>query len=217
MIKKKGKKIIIEDEVTDGETPESKEIPGETTQPEADPDSSDEKSPEPLDVGETLQDDSIPLEVRLDLVQAAWEASEAKAIEYLEGWQREKAEFVNYKKRILRDREQFEKDAVGRVVRNYLPVVDDLGRALRDGSRSGEGEAWASGIELIYRKLLKTLENDGVTPIEAEGQIFDPNLHEAVAQVPSPNHQSGQVIDILQIGYKIGERVLRPARVAIAE
>ena len=83
-------------------------------------------------VGEALDDDSIPVEEKLELVKAAWEASEAKAAEYLDGWQREKAEFSNYKKRVNRDSEQYNKDAVGRVVKSYLPVVDDLERALKE-------------------------------------------------------------------------------------
>jgi molecular chaperone GrpE len=168
------------------------------------------------DVEEALDDESISLEEKLELVKVAWDTSEAKAAEYLDGWQRAKAEFANYKKRVNRDREQYNKDAVGKVVRKYLPIVDDLERALKEKPGDGENIAWASGVELIYRKLVNSLENDGVIPMEVDGMMFDPNLHEAVVQIESEEHESGQIIDVLETGYKIGERVLRPARVCIA-
>lgn len=160
--------------------------------------------------------ESIPLEERLDLIQAALETSEAKASEYLDGWQRAQAEFSNYRKRMERERELNNFESVGRVVKRFLPIVDDLERALKDRPVEGTGVAWAEGIELIYRKLLKILEAEGITPIEAQGQLFDPNLHEAVVQTPSDEHESGEVIEVLQQGYRLGERVLRPAMVRVA-
>ena len=163
-----------------------------------------------------LMDESIPLEERLALTQAALEASEVKAAEYLEGWQRAQAEFTNYRKRQERERELMRFEAVGRVVKRYLPIVDDMQRALRDRPLEGEGAAWAEGVELIYRKLMSILEVEGVTIIEAEGQMFDPNFHEAVVQSESDEHESGIVIEVLQTGYKMGERVLRPAMVRVA-
>jgi molecular chaperone GrpE len=169
-----------------------------------------------LEITEALEDDEIPLDEKLDLVKAAWEASEEKASEYLDGWQRAKAEFINYKKRVNRDREQYNKDAVGRVVMKYLPIVDDLERALKDMPQNGDYVKWAEGIELIYRKMVTILESDGVVPMKVEGEMFDPNHHEAVVQIDSDGHDSGQIVDVLQTGYFIGERVLRPARVCIA-
>jgi molecular chaperone GrpE len=94
--------------------------------------------------------------------------------------------------------------------------VDDLQRALKDRPVDNDGAAWAEGVELIYRKLMTILEAEGVTPIEAEGEMFDPNLHEAVVQSDSDEHESGQVIEVLQTGYKLGDRVLRPAMVRVA-
>ncbi len=169
------------------------------------------------DVGERLEDESIPDEEKLELIKTAWEASEAKAAEYLDGWQRAKAEFANYKKRIVRDREQYNQEAIGKVVKNYLSAIDDLERALKNIPQNEESAAWVNGIELIYRKLVTALENDGVIPMDVDGKIFDPNLHEAVAKIDSPDHESGQIVDVIQTGYRIGERVLRPARVCIAE
>lgn len=168
------------------------------------------------DVDASLDDDDIPIEEKLDLVKSALEASEAKAAEYLEGWQRAQAEFTNFRKRQERERELMRFEAVGRVVKRYLPIVDDMQRALKDRPMEGVGVAWYEGVELIYRKLMSILEAEGVTPIEAEGEMFDPNLHEAVVQSESDEHESGQVIEVLQTGYKMGERVLRPAMVRVA-
>lgn len=211
---KKKKEKSLEDEILDNG--DATEDPGEEFDQPVDEDEVDQAEEEIIDVEIALEDDSISLEEKLDLIKAAWDTSENKAAEYLDGWQRAKAEFINYKKRVNRDRDQYNKDAVGRVVKNYLPIVDDLERALKDKPNDGQSEAWANGIELIYRKLTTILENDGVVPIEADGAMFDPNLHEAVVQIDSPDHDSGQIVEVIQTGYMIGERVLRPARVCIA-
>lgn len=144
------------------------------------------------------------------------EACRAQAEENLDGWQRTLADFANYKKRIERQQSSVYQNAIGQVVRRYLEVLDDLELALKDRPQEGEGAAWAEGIELIYRKLKSFLEAEGVTPIEALGQPFDPNLHEAISEEPSEDHDSGQVIDVLQTGYMLGDRVLRPAKVRVA-
>jgi molecular chaperone GrpE len=107
-------------------------------------------------------------------------------------------------------------ETVGRVAKRYLPIVDDLERALIKRPTQGEGAVWSEGIELIYRKLMNILEAEGVAIIEAQNQMFDPNLHEAVVQTESDEHESGQIIEVLQTGYKMGDRVLRPAMVRIA-
>jgi molecular chaperone GrpE len=164
----------------------------------------------------SMNDNSIPVEEKLELIRAALEASEAKATEYLDGWQRSMAEFTNFRKRQERERELARFETVGRIAKRYLPVVDDLERALNERPTSGEGAAWSEGIELIYRKLMNILDAEGVTLIDAQNQMFDPNLHEAVVQTESDEHESGQIIEVLQPGYKMGERVLRPAMVRIA-
>jgi molecular chaperone GrpE len=169
-----------------------------------------------LDMSAPLEDDSIPVGEKLELVRAALAASEEKAAEYLDGWQRAKAEFTNYRKRQERERELARFETVGRVAKRYLPIVDDMERALSGRPAEGEGAAWSDGIELIYRKLMGILEAEGVALIEAEGEMFDPNLHEAVVQTESHEHESGRVIEVLQNGYKMGDRVLRPATVRIA-
>jgi molecular chaperone GrpE len=145
------------------------------------------------------------------------ESLQVKSQEYLDGWQRERAEFANYKRRVDKEREQAYQNAVGVIVRRYLEVIDDLERALKNRPADGDGAAWAGGIELIYRKLLASLEAEGVQQMHAEGQFFDPTQHEAISQEPSPAHESGQIIEVVKNGYVISERVLRPALVRIAQ
>ena len=210
----KKKKDRPEEEVLEGEIVEDEIIPEDAAQPEIESDHLDDQQDQSK--GGSDIPENIPLEEKLELIQAALEASEAKAAEYLDGWQRAKAEFANFRKRQERERELMNFEAVGRVVKRYLPVVDDLERALKNRPQEGEGAAWSDGVELIYRKMVTALEADGVKPIAAEGEMFDPNQHEAVAQTESDAHESGTVIEVLQTGYKLGERVLRPAVVRVA-
>lgn len=144
------------------------------------------------------------------------DASRDEAQEYLEGWQRSRAEFANYKKRIMREKKDIHKVARAEVIKLYLDIADDLGRALQDRPEEGEGAAWAKGIELIYKKLLTRLESEGVERMDAEGEIFDPNIHEAVFQEENDQYESGRVIEVIQDGYYLGDKVLRPALVRVA-
>lgn len=140
-----------------------------------------------------------------------------KSDEYLDGWQRSRAEFANYRKRVERDRQQIYQDVASDIIRRYLDVIDDLERALKNKPEHGEGAEWAVGIELIFRKMLIILESEGVEPMQAQGSQFDPNLHEAISQEEHPAFESGQIIEVVKTGYFIGERVLRPAAVRVAQ
>lgn len=144
-------------------------------------------------------------------------ALQQQSEEYLDGWQRERAEFANYKKRTERERQQMRLDISGTIIRRYLEIVDDLERALQNKPTEGEGATWAEGIELVYRKFLTALEAEGVVLMEAANQEFDPNLHEAISQEPNEDFESGHVIEVVRNGYMIGERVLRPATVRVAQ
>ena len=143
-------------------------------------------------------------------------ATQAKADEYLEGWQRARADFANYKKRVERDQAQTYQNAAASILKRYLSILDDLERALKTRPQDGDGAAWAEGIELIYRKLQSILESEGIQPMDAEGVQFDPNLHEAIMSEDSDQHESGQIIEVLQQGYTLGDKVLRPAMVRVA-
>jgi molecular chaperone GrpE len=158
---------------------------------------------------------SVSLE-ELEKLQKELEEARTKANEYLDGWQRARAEFANYKKRVDRDQAQTSQVATGNVVRRFLEVLDDLERALKNRPEEGEGAVWSEGIELIYRKLLNMLENEGVKPMEIKHDFFDPNLHEAVVSEENNEFESGQIIDVIRQGYVLGDRVLRPAMVRVA-
>jgi molecular chaperone GrpE len=143
-------------------------------------------------------------------------AAQKEASDNLDGWQRTQAEFINYKKRVEREQSKMKEDASARIIKRFLDAMDDLDRALDNRPIESEGADWAAGIELVQRKMLNVLESEGVTPMEVEGEFFDPNLHEAIAQTESSDHKSGQIIEVIQTGYMIGERVLRPALVRVA-
>jgi len=164
---------------------------------------------------ELILRESLTPEEIADL-RAQLKAAEDEAATNMDGWQRAQAEFVNYRKRVERDQAKNYEDATVRVVKKYLEVLDDLNLALSHPPQDADGAEWAGGIELIYRKLLTILENEGVVVMEVEGQSFDPNLHEAISQEESPDHESGQIIEVIKNGYLIGERVLRPALVRVA-
>jgi len=145
------------------------------------------------------------------------EEAEARAAENLDGWQRAQAEFVNYKNRVQRDREMSYTSMKGDIIKQVLPVIDDLERALQNRPQGEMVKGWVDGIELIYRKLQGLLDVQNVTRIDAKGQPFDPNFHEAISHEPSDEVESGCVIEVIQQGYMIGERVIRPALVRVAQ
>lgn len=174
---------------------------------------SEEAIVESLDV-ETEEQDTT--HEREDELMAELVECQRQAQEYLDGWQRARAEFANYKKRVERDQEHLRQNISAEILRRYLDVLDDLALALKNRPESDEGAAWASGIELIYRKMLSLLETHGVQMMQADGQLFDPNLHEAISSEPSDDHESGEILEVIKSGYTIGERVLRPALVRVA-
>lgn len=163
-------------------------------------------------VTETDNTEHMPAEI--EALKKQIEAAEAKANEFRDSWMRSQAEFQNYKKRLDRDNELKYVSMKGDIVKKVLPVLDDLERALQNRP---EGNAWANGIELIARKLQNVLDSEGIKRIEAEGQEFDPNFHEAISHEPADGVKSGFVIAVVQNGYMLGERVIRPALVRVAQ
>ncbi|GJQ36635.1 MAG: nucleotide exchange factor GrpE [Anaerolineales bacterium] len=161
---------------------------------------------------DTTQEAPVDAE-REALIQQLKEA-ESKMIEYKDGWARSQAEFQNFRKRVERDNESFKVSTKGDIIKKVLPVLDDLERAMLNRPAD---DAWANGIELVMRKFQNILDMEGVTKIEAKGAAFDPNFHEAISHEPSEEVESGHVIEVIQSGYVIGERVLRPALVRVAQ
>ncbi len=140
--------------------------------------------------------------------------TQAKAQEYLEALQRERADFTNFRRRMELEKDQIGRWTSGETIKKFLPVLDDLERAL---AHRPADDSWAGGVELVCRKFQSILDAEGITRIDATGKPFDPTLHEAIMQEPSEQHESGTVIEVLQQGYMQGERVLRPALVKVAQ
>lgn len=140
-----------------------------------------------------------------------------KAAEYLENWRRSAAEFANYKRRMERDRAEFVQFANERLLKRLLEVMDSFDAGFKMVPAEFANEPWIQGMRAVERQMLKILESEGVTPIEAAGKEFDPKYHEAVVYEPSPGADEGQVLDELQRGYMLNDRVLRPARVKVAK
>ena len=166
------------------------------------------------DVSENTSSDVEQLSAELDALKKKLEESESKTLEYRDSWLRSQADFQNYKKRLERDNEMTYISMKGDIIKKVLPALDDLERALQN--RRAE-DPWADGIELIVRKLQNMLESEGVTRIEALGTEFDPKFHEAISHEPADGAQSGSVIGVVQNGYMLGERVIRPALVRVAQ
>jgi molecular chaperone GrpE len=166
-----------------------------------------------VDAPEVNEAELEDLQKRLNEQETRLQELEAKAAGNLDGWQRAVADFQNYKRRIERDRETDKAIMKGDLIKRFLPVLDDVERALRDRPA---GSAWAEGIELIARKFESILKSEGVTRIEAEGQPFDPNYHEAISYESADGVESGLVIGVVQNGYMLGDYVIRPAQVRVA-
>jgi molecular chaperone GrpE len=150
----------------------------------------------------------------LETLMKRLEEAEARVAEHLDGWQRAQAEFVNYKNRVQRDQETMRTYMKGDLVRKFLPVLDDLERALQNRPPQ---DPWVNGIELIARKIQSILESEGVKRIEVDGEMFDPRFHEAILHEAADGVESGRVIALLQNGYMLGDHVIRPALVKVAQ
>ncbi|GAB4492618.1 MAG: nucleotide exchange factor GrpE [Anaerolineales bacterium] len=173
---------------------------------------SQEKTTENLE--SEIENQQSEIQNQIETLKNQLAEAQAKAQEYLDALQRERADFVNYRRRVEQEKEQMGQWTTGETIKKLLPVLDDLELALANRPAN---EPWANGVELVYRKFQSILEKEGVVRMEAEGKAFDPNLHEAILQEPSETHESGAVAAVLRQGYLHGERVLRPALVKVAQ
>jgi molecular chaperone GrpE len=155
-------------------------------------------------------------ELTVDKLSAQLETAKALAAEHLASLQRTAADFANFKRRTAEDREREFGLASESLLRKLLAVADDFDRALDHMPAEFKGAGWIEGIVLLDRKLRALLESEGVTPIEAVGRAFDPREHEAIASVPGTGRPDGEIVDEIQRGYRVRDRVLRPALVAVA-
>ncbi len=165
---------------------------------------------------ETVEMVSIPLKSMEEQMKEIDSLKEQVAT-YSDGWKRERADFDNYRKRVLRNRDQEKQDLTVEVVGKYFELYDDLRLALKNAPTGPETKQWVEGIELILKKMQKILEAEGIEEINPVKGYFDPNLHEAISHEEDPNYQSGEIIEVVQPGYKIKNRVIRPAIVRVAK
>jgi molecular chaperone GrpE len=145
------------------------------------------------------------------------ETSKAKSDEFLAGLQRERAEFSNYRRRTSEERDAMLGLAGEDLIRKVLALADDFDLAIDNRPAELGGHAWFEGVTAIDRKLRALLESEGVRPVAAEqGAPFDPREHEAIVTVPGTGRAEGEIVDVIRRGYKLRDRVLRPALVAVA-
>lgn len=168
-------------------------------------------APDVTPEGDVL-DTEAPLEKVADPVEALQRERDALQDRLL----RTAAEFDNYRKRMDRERRDLAEYAATDVIKDVLPILDNFERALQAPTAS-ETDAFRKGIELIHKQMLDLLKKRGVTPIEALGVDFDPNFHQAVIHEASADHREGEVMQELQRGYLLGDRLLRPAMVKVAK
>jgi len=173
----------------------------------------DDENPRP---SEAPPSDDPPADARADPASLEDQLAQAKEdVEKLRNnWHRAEADLQNYKRRTEQEREELRRFGNVSVIINILPVLDDFERAFNSLDSRLAGLTWLDGMRLIYRKLQMLLEMNGVTPIETEGQAFDPRVHEAVAHIDG---EEGKVLSEVQRGYKLHDRVLRPAMVVVGK
>jgi molecular chaperone GrpE len=163
--------------------------------------------------------DVRPTKLLADIEHLTGQLAEAKtqAEDYLAALQRERAEFLNFKRRTAEERERDLGLAGEDLIRKVLAVADDFDRAIEARPGSIAQDAWFEGVAAIDRKLRALLESEGVSPISAEpGTAFDPREHEAIANVPGTGRPEGEIVEQIRRGYRLRDRVLRPALVAVA-
>ena len=184
-------------------------------------DNNQNTKPEPSDAGSAVgaidADERTRNATDREAGQNADQDVQRQRDDYYDRLLRKTAEFDNYRKRVERDRQSMAESAAADLMRDLLPLVDDLERALK-ADAGGEGaEAYRRGVELIHRQLLEILRRRGVTPIEALGADFDPHVHQAVSYEPAQGRRDGEVIEEFARGYRLGERLLRPTMVKVAK
>ena len=186
------------------------EIKDEETQNEA---PVDETAKEAEEKEEVNSEETSEEEEKDPLEKAQEEIADLK-----DKWLRSVAEFENYRKRTLKERAELILNGGEKVITAILPIIDDMERAIENGAKTDDPEVLREGMSLIHQKFMKTLEAQGVSKIETENADFDTDVHEAVAMVPGMgDDKKGKVIDCLQQGYQLNDKVIRHAKVAVGQ
>lgn len=177
----------------------------------------DKGEAEPVDLS---AESGVPLEDESAFTPAADDAlrsAEQQRDKYLEMLQRTQADYENYRKRMQREMESQRRYAALPLARDVLAVLDNLQRAVEAAEQTSDAATLIQGVALVVRQLGEALERHDIRPIEALGQVLDPNLHEAVGARPSAEHQPHAVLEELQRGYQLHDRVVRPSKVIVAQ
>ena len=196
------KDINIEDEETLNEAPvDETDKEAEATEETADAETSDKAE------AEEKVEEKDPLE-----------EAQAQIADLKDKYLRQVAEFDNYRKRTMKERAELILNGGEKTISALLPVIDDMERAIANGAKTDDPQVLREGMELIYQKLMKALEAQGVSKIETQDADFDTNLHEAIALVPGMgDDKKGKVIDCMATGYKLNDKVIRYAKVAVGQ
>jgi molecular chaperone GrpE len=170
----------------------------------------------PAGEGGTAEDGKGEAAEELEALRKELDEARAKEAEYLDGWQRARAELSNARKRFQKEQQQSYANAKADLLVRLLPIVDDFERAFDTLPEDLSNQPWVEGIKLIQQKAQGLLVQEGVEPIDAVGQEFDPFRHQAVTHEPSDKVPAGEVIAEMQRGYRVGDRVLRPSMVRVS-
>ena len=180
-----------------------------------------EKEPKETEQKEGVQENEKEAKVgtkkRLSKKDREIERLKKEVEELRDKYLRQVAEFENFRKRKDREVEEFWKVANAELIKKLLPILDDMERSIESAKKDKNFEALVQGIELVYKSFVKVLESEGVTQISAKGQEFDPEIHEALMQVESKDVAPNTVVEEHQKGYKLGEKILRPAKVIVSK
>jgi molecular chaperone GrpE len=155
-------------------------------------------------------------EPTVDSLKEEAEQLRRQADEYQQRWLRAQADFDNYRKRTLREKEDLAKYAAQQLIEQLLPVVDNFERAVETSRTHKDFESLVKGLDMVYRQFIQVLEQEGLQPIASVGEPFNPEFHQAVMQVESEEYGEGIVVEELQKGYKLKDRVIRPSMVKVS-
>ena len=170
------------------------------------------------DEGQTIASETDESEEEKPSEKSPLEMAQDEIAELKDKYLRSVAEFDNYRKRTLKERAELILNGGEKVITAILPVVDDMERAIENGTKTDDPQVLREGMEIIYHKLIKVLEGQGVSKIDTDDADFNTDVHEAVAMVPGMgDDRKGKVIDCLQKGYKLNDKVIRHAKVAVGQ
>lgn len=166
----------------------------------------------------TVADSDAVEENEPETIEQQLDKANNKIAELEDKYLRQAAEFDNYRKRTLKEKAELIKNGGERAIESILPILDDFERALANMAKDENAQEILTGIELIYNKFISILKQNGLQKIETEGQNFDTDYHEAIAMVPTPDEAlKGKVLDCIQTGYMLNDKVIRHAKVAVGE